>query len=207
MKHLDTGSDKIKKICDAIRYETLEPAKQQAKLIIEQATDQAASIIQEARVQAETILENAKKLHEKEQNIFESSLAHAAKIFKEKLKLEIENHFLSPSLSQISSTLFHKDQLCAQLVSAFIEGLKNKSLNGDLSLIISEGLNKEEFVKAISSNIKNLISSVQTSHIAPGVSIRSEKDNLRIDLSEKQINQALLDSMRADFRKYFFEGN
>jgi V/A-type H+-transporting ATPase subunit E len=207
MKHLDTGSDKIKKICDAIRYETLEPAKQQAKLIIEQATDQAAAIVQEARIQAETILDNAKKMHDKERAIFESSMVHSAKIFKEKLKLEIEEHFLSSAIGELSLNLFKKDELCAKLVSAFIEGLKNKSLNGDLTLILSEGINKEEFVKALSSNIKNIISSVQVQSISPGVSIRSEKDNLRIDLSQQQLTQAILDAIRSDFRKYFFEGN
>lgn len=207
MKHLDTGSDKIKKICDAIRYETLEPAKQQAKLIVEQATDQAAAIVQEARVQAETILENAKKMHDKEKGIFESSMMHSAKIFKENLKLDIENHFLTGSIAELSANLFKKDELCAKLVSAFVEGLRNKSLNGDLTLILSEELNKEEFVKGLSSNIKNMVASVQVQPIAPGISIRSEKDNLRIDLSQQQLTQAIVDALRADFRKYFFEGN
>ena len=37
MKGLETGKDKIQKICDALRKETLEPAKQEAREIVEKA--------------------------------------------------------------------------------------------------------------------------------------------------------------------------
>ena len=45
MKGLDTGREKIQKICDSLRKETLEPAKQEAREIIENAHMQASEIV------------------------------------------------------------------------------------------------------------------------------------------------------------------
>ena len=41
----DKGQDKIKKICDQLREETLEPAKQEAEEMLENAKKQAEKII------------------------------------------------------------------------------------------------------------------------------------------------------------------
>lgn len=207
MKHLDTGSDKIKKICDAIRHETLEPAKQQARVIVEQASDQAALILQDARNQADAMLDNAKKQHEKDKQIFEASMQHASKLFKEKLKIELEQHFLSQAIHKISSDLFHSSELSAQVVSALVEGYSNKALNGDFIAMISHHLDKEKFVKALSSEVKRKIAQVQHSNITSGVVLKSEGDNLRIDIDEKQLSDALMQVVRSDFRKYFYQGS
>ena len=48
MKGLESGKDKIQKICDALRKETLEPAKQEAREIVENAHMQASEIVTEA---------------------------------------------------------------------------------------------------------------------------------------------------------------
>lgn len=207
MKHLDTGSDKIKKICDAIRHETLEPAKQQARVIIEQASDQAAVLLQEARSQADAMLENAKKQHEKEKHIFEASMQHAAKLFKEKLKIDLEQHFLSQAILKISSDLFHSSELAAQVVSALIKGYSNKALNGDFVAMLSQNLDKDKFIKSLASEVKHKISSVEHSSITTGVVLKSDVDNLRIDIDEKQLSDALMQAIRSDFRKYFYQGN
>jgi V/A-type H+/Na+-transporting ATPase subunit E len=206
MKHLDTGSDKIKKICDAIRHETLEPAKQQARVLIEQASDQAAMIIQDARKQAEALLDAAKKQHEKEKHIFEASMVHSAKMFREKLRLEIETHFLSKSLDSISSDIFRSHEMAAKVVSALVSGFSNKSLSGDLCLILGQGLNKAEFVKHLSADVKSRMSSVENSSALDGVVLKSIDDNLRIEIRQDQLTEALLDTLRSDFRKYFYQG-
>jgi len=206
MKHLETGSDKIKKICDTLRHETLEPAKQQARLILEQASDQAAAILQEARSQAELILENGKKMHEKERLIFEASMAQAAKIFKEKLRLEIENRFLSKSLEEVTTQLFNEPALVAQIVSALIEGLKSKGQNGDFTLILSAHLDKDLFIEALASAVKGQIGRVESTQMEQGVIVKCEGDDLRIDVNQSQMTQSLMEALRLDFRKFFYAG-
>lgn len=207
MKHLDTGSDKIKKICDAIRHETIEPAKQQAKMILEQASDQAASIIQEARDQAESMLQHAKKQHEKEKQIFESSMAHSAKLFKEQLRLDIEQHFLSETLSDVSNQVFKSTELAAKIVNALVHGLSQKSLSGDLVLILSKTMDKQDVVKHLAKDVSSRMADIKNSEEISGIVLKSQKDGLRIEISQDQLTSALMESIRADFRKYFYQGS
>lgn len=49
MKGTDTGSERVKKICDVLRRETLEPARQEAEEIVLEARRQATSILEEAK--------------------------------------------------------------------------------------------------------------------------------------------------------------
>lgn len=207
MKHLDTGSEKIKKICDAIRHETLEPAKQQAKAIVEQASDQAAVIIQDARVQADAILEAAKKQHDKEKQIFEASMVHSAKLFKEKLKQDIETAFLASSFDKIAAQIFNDSKLTAQVVTAIVDGWNKQSSGGDLTLLISNGINKDEFVKALSADVKAKMQKIESLTGITGIVLKSHGDNLRIEISEKQLAEALMNSLRQDFRKFFYQGS
>lgn len=206
MKHLDTGSEKIKKICDAIRHETLEPAKQQARAIIEQASDQAATIIQDARNQADSILEAAKKQHEKERQIFESSMMHSSNLFKEKLKQEIENNFLSPALEKIASSIFNDAKMTAQIVTAIVQGWNKQSGGGDLATLISQGVNKEDFVKSLSADVKARMIKIDAQESITGVVLKSQGESLRIEISQSQLVEALLNALRQDFRKFFYQG-
>lgn len=207
MKHLDTGSEKIKKICDAIRHETLEPAKQQARAIVEQASDGAATIIQDARNQADVILENAKKQYEKEKQIFEASMIHSSKLFKEKLKQEIESMFLSPSLDKVTASIFNDPKMTAQVVNAIVEGWNKQSVGSDLVAIISQGINKEEFAKSLASDVKSRMMKIEAQSTIPGVIIKSQGENLRIEISQSQLTDALMNSLRQDFRKFFYQGS
>ena len=52
MKSLEKGEEKIQKICDVLRRETLEPAQLEAEGVIEQAKEKAAGIVREAEQNA-----------------------------------------------------------------------------------------------------------------------------------------------------------
>lgn len=206
MKHLDTGSDKIKKICDAIRHETLEPAKQQAKMLIEQASDQASRMIQEAKDQVELMFEQAKKQQAHEKLVFEASMAQAAKLFKEQLRIEIESQFLSSTLDQLSVDLFNQSELVAQIVSALVNGFHQKSLNGDLTLILGAGLDREVVVKGLAAQIKARMKTIHSLPSLNGIVIKSADDHVSLELNPQQLTESLMHTLRADFRKYFYQG-
>lgn len=53
MKGTEPGKDKVKKICDILRRETLEPAENEAKQIIDSAKEQAKQMISAAHKEAE----------------------------------------------------------------------------------------------------------------------------------------------------------
>src|SRR3989337_1421388 len=100
MPSLDKGDDKIKKICEIIRKDTLDPAKEHAKEIIENAKIEADQIIKKANNEKEKILNEAKKDIEKEKKIFDSSLNISLRQAFEDLKSKIENELFSKTLSE-----------------------------------------------------------------------------------------------------------
>ncbi|MBI3237176.1 MAG: DivIVA domain-containing protein, partial [Chlamydiales bacterium] len=71
---METGKDRVKKICDVLRKETLEPAKKQADEILEEARRTADQIIEEARTSSKKIQEEADSEIQKQKAIFRASL-------------------------------------------------------------------------------------------------------------------------------------
>ena len=83
MKGIDAGKDKVKKICDVLRKETLEPARKEAEEIIQQAEAKAAEILG-IRAQAATAENWATEYGVLEMNVgvvdsVEEASAHIAK--------------------------------------------------------------------------------------------------------------------------------
>ncbi|MCB1180413.1 MAG: DivIVA domain-containing protein [Chlamydiia bacterium] len=74
MENLETGKDKIKKICEILRTETLEPAKEEAQKVIEMAQAEAQNIIRQAEQQGKKIYSQTMEKLEKEKALFRSSL-------------------------------------------------------------------------------------------------------------------------------------
>ncbi len=95
MKSVATGKDKVKKICEVLKRETLDPAKKEADAIIHQAREGAAKIIEEARSDAKKVHSDAKKQIDEERNVFESSIHLACKKSLSTLKQEIEEKLLA----------------------------------------------------------------------------------------------------------------
>ena len=60
MRSLEKGQDKIQKICDKLRHETLEPAEREAQQIIEEARKKAEAIQAEAERHAEQLIKQAR---------------------------------------------------------------------------------------------------------------------------------------------------
>ena len=79
MRSLEKGQDKIQKICDKLRHDTLEPAEEEAQQILKEARKKAESIKAEAERHAEQLVKQARGQIEQERNVFHSSLHQAAK--------------------------------------------------------------------------------------------------------------------------------
>ena len=81
MKGLESGKDKVKKICDILRKETLEPAQDEARGLIESAKEQAQQLIEEAKQEAERLKAEALKHNEQERGGVEEGIAKTGERF------------------------------------------------------------------------------------------------------------------------------
>ena len=82
MEILDSGKDKVKKICDTLKKQTLDPAKQEAKHIVDHALKEAEKIVKQAKEEAKQLVEEQKIKLSQEKKAFHSSLNLAGNSFK-----------------------------------------------------------------------------------------------------------------------------
>ena len=74
MDSVDTGKETVKRICEVLKEDTLNPAREEAESIIHKAKADADRITQDAQEQAKQMKEAAIKEIEGREKVFRSSL-------------------------------------------------------------------------------------------------------------------------------------
>lgn len=206
MKSVDTGKEKVKKICEVLRKETLDPAKKEGDQIIAKARADAEKILEDARRDANRIHEEAKKKIEEERNVFQASMNLAAKKSIDTLKQQIEGHLFNPELEKLIGEKVDEPKIVAELISAIVSAVEKEGLSGDLKAIVSKAVNVEAvnsaLVKGIAEKLKS--QSVEIGEIEGGAQVKIVDQNLTIDLSDDAIKSLLASFVRDDFRSVIF---
>ena len=206
MKGLETGKDKVKKICEALRQETLEPAMQEAEELIKEAGEKAALIVADADREAERIIAEAKEKNEKEKMIFQTALSQASKQAVQFLKQAVEEKLFSRELQEQLAKPLQKPQVLADLISAVVKALEKEGIQGDLSVMIPAAVPahavNELLSKAILEKLKE--KSVLLSPIGGGIEVKLKKENITLDLSDMAFRELIANYIRKDFREIFF---
>lgn len=208
MKTLDTGHDKIQKICDILKKETLEPAHLEAKKIIEAAKKQAEHIIAESHQQAEKSIADARRVIEQERNVFQSSLTQSAKQSLEALRQAIEHKLFNEELHNIVLRHTVDPHVIAKLIDAIVKALEKEGLAADLAAIIPASISVKEVNALLASGILNKLKdqSVALGDIGGGAKVRVEGKKMTLDISNNEIEDLLQRYLRKDFRKLIFGG-
>ncbi len=206
MKGIDTGKDKVKKICDVLKRETLEPAKKEAEEIVEAAAVKAEAIIREAKKDAEKTLQDARKEIEKERNVFQSSLNQACKQALEVLKQDIESKLFNPELSKMLHQPLVEPGVLADLIKAVVGAIEKEGTNADLSAFIPQTVTAETVNRLLTKNILEKLKgqSVQVGPLKGGIAVKMDKENITIDVSEEALKELVSNYIRKDFRETLF---
>lgn len=205
-KEVSTGSEKIKKICDVLRRETLEPAKQQAEEIILEAKQQAEAMLKEAREAIEKLHVEARQEIEHQRNIFQSSLYQACKQAIESLKQNIEEKLLNQQLTQLFAQGMQAPEVIANLISAVIAALERDGVEANLSAYIPAAVPARTINEMLGKQIVNKLKekSVLIGSLTGGVEIKLQDHNITIDISDAAIKELVANYIRKDFRALFF---
>ena len=202
----ETSQEKIQKICDVLRRETLEPAKEESRRIIAEAEAQAVQIVHQAEQQAEKLHASAKQAIEQERNIFHSSLAQAAKQAVEALRQEIEQKLFNQELTNLVAEQSAKPEIVAQLVNSVVAAIDQRGISTDLSVDIPANVSKEQVIKALSQAvIKKLRNEgIVIGSFAGGIKVHMHDKNITVDLSDSALKELLAHYVRKDFRELLF---
>jgi V/A-type H+/Na+-transporting ATPase subunit E len=207
MKEIETGKEKIQKICDLLKKETLDPAKQEAKEIIENAEMQAAQILERAKEEGGLLLQRTREEVEKRKQIFEDSLQFSTRQVLEELKQAIEKKFFRENLRAILLEKMSKEDVIAELLKVVVEAIRKEGTETDLTATISKKIPPEKIAVLLGSKIIEQLKNkeILLGEFEGGVRIRLEKNNLTIDLSDEALRDLIVEYVREDFRHLFFQ--
>jgi len=206
MEAIETGRDKVKKICEVLRHETLEPAIREAKEVLEKAKHNADQIVEEAKARAVKMIAEAEKEIEKKYTVFKASLNQGARQSIEWLKQEIEERILNENLHSLIVQATASPQVLSDMVQALVKAVEDEGLETDLSAIIPSHVKADEINALVGKRLLEKLKekSVIIGSQKGGIEMKLHNQNVKIDLTDKALFELMLRYVRKNFHEYFF---
>lgn len=206
MEGTETGRDKVKKICEVLRQETLEPAMKEAKSTLEKAQKNGEQIIEEAKAKAAKIIADAEKDIDQKYQVFKASLNQGARQSIEWLKQEIEERVLNENLSEMLARSTATPEVLSEMIQAVIQAVKDEGLETDLSAIIPTKIEAETVNALLGKDLLEKLKekSVLIGPQKGGIEMKLHKQNVKIDLTNEALLELMLRFVRKSFHRYFF---
>jgi V/A-type H+-transporting ATPase subunit E len=209
MKTLEQGQEKIKKICNALRLETLEPAMAGADRLIAEAQAKAEHIIEEGKKQCGKLLKDTHEAIERERNVFYSSLEQAGKQVIDSLKGAIEKKIFNQGLEKLVATEMGDPQIIARLIDTLVQAIQKEGLSKDFAALIPVSIAPEDVNKLLMRDILEQLKQgpLPIGDFGGGVQLKLVDKGITLDLSDNAICDLLKTYVRQDFRKYIFKAS
>ena len=206
MENLDTGKDKIKKICEILKNETLQPAKEEAQKILEIAEQEARNIIRDAESKSAALLQTAKSKMEKERELFENSMQQACRQGVESLRQDIENKLFNTELTTWIAKQTGDANLVAKLIDVLVAAIEKEGTSANFSALIPSHLKPEKVNALLLQGIIEKLreNSVVVGDFIGGVQLRLHDRKLTLDLSDEALKELIGQYIRKDFREILF---
>jgi V/A-type H+-transporting ATPase subunit E len=204
---METGKDKVKKICDVLRKETLEPSQKQAEEILVQANLQAQEIIAQAHLKQKQLFADAKEQIDRERAIFESSLSQTGRQVIESLKQEITENIFNKELLHLLKEKMSKPEVLSRLINAVIGAIEKEGIESDLSVYIPEAVSAREVNALLLQNILDKLQekSVLIGSIHGGIELKLHDKNITIEITDASLEELIKRYSRRDFHETIFK--
>jgi V/A-type H+-transporting ATPase subunit E len=206
MKTLEKGQDKIQKICDKIRHETIEPAKKEAENIIAAGKKRAEEIQLEAEKQAEQLIKRARAHIEQERNVFHSSLEQAARQTLESLRQTIEQRLFNKELHTLLEHHLSNPKLIAELINGIVKAIEKDGIATDLSIVIPRSVSANDvnalLIEQVQKKLKN--KPFELGDFTGGVQVKLQGKKMTLELTDKVLQELLASFIRKDLRQLAF---
>ena len=207
MKETLSGKNKIQQICDILKKETLEPARQEASEVIENAHMQAKEILEKAQKEVEKMKLSAEKAIADQKKAFDASLSMASQQAIEILKQQIEKQFFRQELNQMVAKGQADLQIIVKLIEVIIQAIEKEGVNSDLTVAIGKQLDPRKVNELLAKDIlaKLREKAVVLGGFAAGIEVKIHKEKITLDLTDQALTELLARFIRRDFRDFFFQ--
>ena len=207
MEKRGTGDQRLAAICQMIRNETLDPAKEEAEEIKHSAERDAARIRAEAKCQAERMLHDARTLLREEREAFDASIEQASRQVLSLLREKIEKTLFNSALDHYLSTELYDETKTTELLDLIIKQIQIEGLGGDLAIWLGNHLSKEKVISALSQEAVKKISAqavfVGTHDV--GVIVKIVDRHLALEITPEALKEMMSAFLRPDFRTVLFK--
>lgn len=206
MKEKETGKDKVKKICDILRRETLDPAINEAEQIIHSAKERAEQIIASGQKESEKLKEDALKEIERHKNVFQSSLGQACKQAIEALKQGVEEKLFNQELGRVITKHTQDPKVLAELIGAVVKGIQKDGIEAALSVYVPAAVPARSVNMLLSHEIIEKLKekSVLVGPLTGGIEVKLHQENITLDISDAALKELVANYIRKDFRELIF---
>jgi V/A-type H+/Na+-transporting ATPase subunit E len=206
MQTLETESDKLQKIADALRRETLQPAEEEAGRLIAEAKSHAEAIVEEARKEAASIHESNRQAMEQERSVFNTSLEQGAKQSLEALRQAIEEKFLRQGLAKALAKGSSDPKLIASMIEALVSAVEKGGIETRLEAVIPKCVKPEEVNGLLGKELLAKLEegSVTVGDFDGGVEVKLVDGEITLDMTDATLREMLGRYVRKDFREKFF---
>lgn len=206
MRGLETGKDKVKKICDVLKKETLEPAKRESEEIIAEARGEAETLVIEAQKLAEKIVSDARREIAREKEVFHASLKQACAQTLATLKQDIEEKLFNKQLASLVAKNTQDPKLLAGLITAVITALQKEGTEANLSAYIPAAVPAHDVNLLLSQEILSRLKdkSVLIGPFNGGIEVKIHQGNITLDITDTALRELVALYIRKDFREFFF---
>lgn len=205
-KTLVRSEDKIKKLCDQLKNETLEPALREGERIVEEAAEKGRHIIHEAEKKAEHIIREAEKAVEKERAVFRSSLDQASRQSLETLRQAIEAKLFSGELAKLIETGTKQPDVIAKVINAIVEAIQRQGIESDLRAVIPKTVSPQEVSRALAHEVLHRLKegAIEVGDFPGGAKVKLVDKKITLDMSSQAVFELLAGYVRKDFREILF---
>lgn len=206
MKGIESGKDKVKKICEVLRKETLEPAQREGEELLQKAKVEAERITNQAKREADAMIADAKKEIERQKNVFQSSLSQGCKQALESLKQDIEEKLFNKELSKLITKQTQDTRVIAELISAVVHAIEKQGIDSDISGYVTSAVPARTINTLLAKEIVERLKekSVLVGPMAGGIEVKLHKDNITLDLTDEALKELVATYVRKDFRELLF---
>ncbi len=207
MKTIETGKDKVKKICEVLKKETLDPAREEAQQILANARTESEKLIKEAKIQIQKMQEAARLEINEERNVFQASINLACRQAISTLKQDIETQIFNEALANSLDQFTNDPKILGELMSAIVVSLEKEGIHGDLEALVSSKVNAEQVNKHLLKGVLDRLKekSVVLSDMTGGAQVKLFEKNMTLDISDQALKNLVGNFLRSSFRSILFE--
>lgn len=205
METVETGKEKVKKICEMLRHQTLEPAMEEAERIAAEARMKAEQILEQAQHKIQKMQREAEKEIERRRVLFEASMQQGARQTVETVKQQIEELVVG-QLGKTLSNKLSEPQVLASLITALVHAIEKEGIEGDLSVLIPSMVPARTINELLAKQLLERLKekSVLIGPMKGGVELKLHKEKITVEMTDEALQEMIGSYIRKDLREFLF---